>query len=102
MSEIEVKIVEIDRAGSVGDSHPPILTIRIDKQISDDMSLDKARLVYTVQGCRLADDLLGSLPGGTVDALIQRLLEKRASLFSVPFFSKNDSDQEISEEETRG
>ena len=50
----------------------------------------KARQLYNLQGNILAEALWAALPGGTLDVLIARLLERRASLFRVPFEDPED------------
>lgn len=42
---------------------------------------------YAVQAHAIADTLLESLPGGTVDRLLAELLTRRASLLRVPFIT---------------
>jgi len=76
--------ISILRAGSVGTNKPPTLTIEIHDQIGEVGSLSEARLLHAEQAMILADALLASLPGGTVDALLAELMRRRASLFSVP------------------
>jgi hypothetical protein len=46
---------------------------------------EELRRLYDEQGRMLAEHLWASLPGGTMDQLLVRLLERRASLFRVPF-----------------
>lgn len=76
--------VSLLRAGSVGNSQPPVLTIEVREQIGEVGSLDEARQLHSKQATTLADAMLASLPGGTVDALLAELMRRRASLFSVP------------------
>lgn len=45
----------------------------------------KHREFFEEQGKVIADALFGHLPGGTVDQLICEMLQRRASLFRVPF-----------------
>lgn len=76
--------VSLLRAGSVGQIVPPRLTIEVHEQIHDVGSLEEARVLHSRQGTALADAILASLPGGTVDALLVELMRRRASLLSVP------------------
>lgn len=76
--------VSLLRARSVGSNHPPALTIEVHEQIGEVGSLDEARRLHSKQATTLADALLASLPGGTVDALLAELMRRRASLLSVP------------------
>lgn len=77
------------RAGSTAGINPPITTIHIKENIGlsidQNTSLNEARDIYTKQGKLLAESLLSSLPGGTIDALLCELLEKKRSLFTVTF-----------------
>ena len=59
--------------------------IALVEEIAVSLDVGKAREVYHEQGQILADALWSALPGGTLDILIARLLERRASLFRVPF-----------------
>lgn len=77
--------VSVLRASSVAGIEPPALRIEAVRPIpSGHLSLDGARAVHREQGIALADALLASLPGGTVDVLIGELLRRRASLFAIP------------------
>lgn len=76
--------VSLFRASGIGKTNPPSITIEVHEQIGDVGSLESARKLHAEQGAKLADVLLGSLPGGTVDALLAELMRRRASLFSVP------------------
>lgn len=76
--------ISLLRAGSVGQITPPKLTIEVSEQIQEIGSLEQARQLHQRQGLELADAILASLPGGTVDALLVELMRRRASLFSVP------------------
>lgn len=76
--------VSLLRAGSVGSNQPPVLTIEVREQIGEVGTLDEARQLHARQAETLADAMLASLPGGTVDALLAELMRRRASLFSVP------------------
>lgn len=55
------------------------------EEIPKILDAGKARTLYKEQGETLAEALWSALPGGTLDILIARLLERRASLFRVPF-----------------
>lgn len=80
----EGRTVRILRAGNVGDMVPPKLTIEVSEQIHDVATLEEARGLHARQGSALADAIMASMPGGTVDALLAELMRRRASLFSVP------------------
>lgn len=72
---------------------PPVtpVVIRIEQEIPDFGSAEgyaeRAQATYADQGRLLADALYGSLPGGTLDALLAELLERRASMLRVRFGS---------------
>lgn len=55
------------------------------------LDLGKARQFYQDQGELLADALWAALPGGTLDVLLAQLLERRASLFRVPFEDQREN-----------
>lgn len=77
-------IISLLRAGSIGQQHPPTLTIEVYEQIGDIGSLNEAKTLHARQGLKLANALLASLPGGTMDALLAELMRRKASLLSVP------------------
>ncbi|MBL8473815.1 MAG: hypothetical protein JNM98_18640 [Rhodocyclaceae bacterium] len=83
---VECRRVSLLRASSVGSENPPALTIEVHEQIGEvgSLSLNEARQLHSRQAAALADALLASLPGGTVDALLAELMRRRASLLSVP------------------
>ena len=73
------------RASGSASATPPALYIEAVTPIpSDRLSLAEARSTYQADGTALADALLASLPGGTVDVLLGELMRRRASLFAVP------------------
>ncbi len=76
--------ISLFRAASIGEDHPPVLTINAHEQISESPSLNFAKALHNRQGIALADALLRSLPGGTVDVLLVELMRRRASLLAVP------------------
>lgn len=79
-----VKEISILRAGSVGAVNPPVLSIKVGDQISEDMTIESAKELYADQATKLVDALLESLPGGTVDAMLVELLRRKATLLRVP------------------
>lgn len=76
--------VSLLRAENIGSNHPPVLTIEVREQIGEVSTLNEARQLHARQAATLADAMLASLPGGTIDALLAELMRRRASLFSVP------------------
>lgn len=77
--------ISIFRARPIGEVPVPDVRITIKDAIEESGSLDCARSLYRAQGEQLADAFMRSLPGGTVDALVLALLERKVSLFRVPF-----------------
>ena len=72
------------RAGSVGFNQPKSARIEILQPI-DDIKTTVDREFYAEEGKRLADVLFESLPGGTLDALLCEMMQRRASLLKVPW-----------------
>lgn len=57
---------------------------------------------YSQQGKSIADMLVGTLPGGTVDALLASLLEYKASVFRVGYSSIADTGEKSEEKRVPG
>ena len=86
MNAVEPVEIHLLRAASLGgSSSPPNLKIIVESQMPDNFSIEAAREIYTAEAKVLADALLKSLPGGTIDQLLAELLERKASLLRVPF-----------------
>lgn len=66
--------------GSSGKS-PRLPTIEVSEQIQEIGSLEEARQLHQRQGLELADAILASLPGGTVDALLVELTDAGLPVF---------------------
>lgn len=96
---MEAKIVEIIKAGAVGDSVPMDTTIVISGEppefnshignVGGDFFFDKGwkkqyKDFYGEQADLLFDALVKSLPGGTLGQLAVRLLDRYSSLLRVP------------------
>jgi hypothetical protein len=73
------------RAQPVGTKSAPVVHIAIEKELADIETLQEARATYLTEALRLADGLYASLPGGTLDALLYVLMERKASLFAVAY-----------------
>ena len=80
-SHIELRLFG---ASSVGAIKPPTLTIMVSGQIHETELPDFGREIYKNQARELADALIRTLSGGTIDALLVELMSRRASLLSVP------------------
>ena len=63
----------------------PILShvISITDTMPEVVSLDDARAVYAKEGTAIADALFSCLPGGTLDALLIEMLDRKRSLFVI-------------------
>lgn len=83
----ETAVIKVLRAGSIGDRHPPKLVLEVVEQISIKCSISakEARILFDLEGATIAEALIQSLPGGTIDALLVELMRRRASLFAVSF-----------------
>ena len=60
------------------------VTINIHQEMPD-VAADRSRAYFASEGAALAEAIWAACPGGTIDALIQALLVRRASLLRVPF-----------------
>ena len=85
---MDTKIVEIIKAGAVGDSVPMDTTIIISGEpieFTSNKGWEKQyKAFYGEQADLLFDALVKSLPGGTLGQLAVRLLDKYSSLLRVP------------------
>lgn len=81
--------VRVHRAAAMGDRHVPQCVIRIVAEWPDshESSLDVLSAEFDKEAQELADALIASLPGGTLDRLIGRLLSYKASHFVVSYGS---------------
>jgi hypothetical protein len=75
--------ITVHRAGNIGDKHVPRLTITAVDEMPDHATLASARIDYQHEGQQIADALLDHLPGGVIDQLLARMLERRASLLRI-------------------
>lgn len=74
-----MKTVNIFRAQGVGGEGVDGVTINIHQPMLD-VPTEKARAFFLSEGAALAEAIWTSCPGGTVDACIEALLRRRASL----------------------
>lgn len=82
----EEKTVAVFRAGDIGAAMDvPELTIIATRAIDGTKSLGEVRGIFAEDGRKLADAIVASLPGGTVDVLLAELLRRRASMLVIPF-----------------
>lgn len=82
--------VYIYKAQSVGDREVPDVRILIDRPIAGQGSLEGYRDFYDRQALALENALMLSLPGGTYDQLLCRMLKWKASLLAVPHWEVTD------------
>jgi hypothetical protein len=77
--------VRIHRAAPIGNLHVPSFAIVTEAEWSDsrDISLEDLAAKFEAEAKLIADALIESLPGGTLDRLVGRLLAYKASHFVV-------------------
>ena len=78
-------ILHLHRAQPIGSQSAPMVDVHIETEVPYIDSLDHARALYLADALRLVDALYASLPGGTLDALLYVLLERKASLLAVSY-----------------
>lgn len=86
------KVVNIFCAQPLGNEQVEKVTIHIHvpvQDFGDRFDWEQAlRDMYMEQGNTLAEALCGSLPGGTIDALLVDMLDRKRSLLIVPLFTE--------------
>ena len=83
-------VLPIYKAAPIGEQRVPDLTITCACEIPEVGGTGweyRASALYNGEGKALEAALLATLPGGTYDALLRAMLERRASFFRVPFES---------------
>ncbi len=88
--------ITVSKAGPVSGRYLPDITIRLEGEPPDLNGLDWAAAYdrfYRGEASRLAEALVRSLPGGTLDRLLVCLLDHKASLLRVPMSREPDADQ---------
>lgn len=65
------------------------VTIHVCEPVPEGLSLDDCRALYQNEAAVLAELLLTTLPGGTLDALLCELMRNRASLLIAPLRRSN-------------
>ncbi len=84
-----IPTVAVYKASGTRRAAPPVAIVIAEPIPGDDPALrvgpDESRAIFARDAGRLAEALWGSLPGGTIDALIGRLMQRRASLLHCPF-----------------
>ena len=86
-----MKEIRVHKAGPYHSKEIESLVIRIEETLLDrhwSARVEQVTEDYIRDAKILADALLETLPGGTMDQLLCELLKRRASLFQVPFFEK--------------
>lgn len=88
-------LARVYKASPIGSQIVNSLTILIDQEIPECPSLDESRKLHAEQAEILVDALVEALPGGTFDALLIAMMQKKVSLFRVPFVEpKGDKNDE--------
>jgi hypothetical protein len=75
--------IETFKAQGFREEHTDSLEIVADQPFPTVKTLEEAASLHTLKGRELAQALVDTLPGGTVDAVLRHLLEHRASLLAV-------------------
>lgn len=78
--------VLVHRAGAIHNLHVPTVAVILDKEWPEpepDVTLETLGELFDREARLIAEALIGSLPGGTLDRLVGRLLEYKASHFIV-------------------
>lgn len=80
-----LKIVRVHRAQPIVDDEPvDKVTIKVDKTMPRQSTLEEAYRDYEADAKKIADALEDSLPGGTFSALLIELLERKKCYLVVP------------------
>lgn len=92
-----MKNLTIAKAGRIA---TPVesLTITFETEPPDRMEVFEAAELYEREASLLAESLWNVLPGGTMDRLIGKLFERRASLFIIPFGQPEHQPQQKEEQ----
>ena len=90
--DVPIRHEKFNRANSIGGKITPALTIEFLSEVGDFDNLKAWEAFANVEGERLANILLDTLPQGVADKMIGHLLLKRSSLFIGPMFSEIEED----------
>jgi len=77
--------LQLHRAQPIGSQILPVVTVTIETAVPEKNTLEAARALYLADALCLVDALYASLPGGTIDAVLYVLLERKASLLSIAY-----------------
>jgi hypothetical protein len=104
-----MKTVNIYKAQTIGQQMTvEPLVINISEEFPDFKSIDEHDALFEKEALMLADGLLSTLPGGTIDRLVAELLKRKATSFVVPLFGRENGSEKryreatLSDEERRG
>ncbi len=73
------------KAQPIGDKSPKDIEILIKGSFPTFETISKSDKLFNDEAVSLETTLHNTLPGGTYDRLLQKMLERRASHFVVPF-----------------
>ncbi len=77
------------KAQSIGDKKVEDIIILLTNEMPEFKTVEKSNRLFEMEASELAEVLCNTLPGGTLDRLIAKLLMKKASSFVVPLFDKD-------------
>ena len=80
-----MKQINVTRAGKVGNKQPEEVKIKITGCVDEDMVWTQLRDVFDNDATVLAEALINTLPGGTLDRLVVKLLAHQISLYTVSY-----------------
>ena len=78
-------VLSIYKAQPVGDGEVEPCRINIYREVPKAESLEVAATLYDKEAESLEEALYNSLPGGTYDRLVSKMLLRKASHFVIPF-----------------
>ncbi len=77
-----MKVISLSKAKPIGNRHHEAVQIFIQNDTPDFKDLKQGEAYYEEQAATLADGLFDSLPQGTYDRLVIKLMTKKTSLYA--------------------
>lgn len=77
------RTIETYKASPMGKQEAPDLTLHVWQALPAPSTLEETRELFEREARRIVDGLIGSMPGGMIDALLRELLQRKASLLHV-------------------